>query len=171
MIARSPWLAALRQRSVSGGATAFGLVAIVWLSLTSMPVSAAITPWWDKAEHVAAYAVVAAMAMWTFRPGWRPAVIILLAGAALGGVMELAQATLRPGVRFAELADWLASALGAACGSVAVALLTAAPGSRMLGSRMLGSRMPGSTVQVSGAQGTAARSIATQRADGPERAP
>lgn len=118
----------MRRRPLSGAVTGLGVAAIVWLSLTGAPVSMSITPWWDKVEHLAAYGCIGAAAMWTIRPGWRRAGVIAAAGALLGGAMEVAQATLMPGVRFGDVADFLASALGALVGAGLVALWSNKPG-------------------------------------------
>jgi VanZ family protein len=98
------------------GLLAVLLLAVTWLALTpAAPPAAGVL--WDKLNHLAAFASLAAAAQLGFRRHWLWVALGLL---AYGGLIELLQALMPP--RVAEAEDLLADALGIALGQVAAAL-------------------------------------------------
>ena len=79
---------------------------------------------WDKAQHALAFAVLALLGLWSWRP--RALRVRLVVGLlALGGVIEVAQHL--SGWRHGDWADWLADSLG-----VLVAILVCKAGALAL---------------------------------------
>lgn len=91
-------------------------VAAFWAATVAVGVLSLLPPalplpstGWDKANHVLAFAVLGLLgaACWPARRAR-----VLLALAAYGGAIEIAQAA--SGIRFGEWSDWIADAAGLA---------------------------------------------------------
>ena len=87
-----------------------------------MPVSPQLAlPLWDKFNHVAAFAAMAVAAAFAQPATWRHAGTAAAGLLVYGAFIELVQSLLP--TRFADAADLLADALGAACGLVLAAAM------------------------------------------------
>jgi VanZ family protein len=101
-----------RLTSIAALRWAFWSCAVVVLVLALIPPSRYMpsTPW-DKLNHALAFAVLAVLAIWSYRTR----VAVMLTGLLVyGGLIELLQG-LTP-YRSAEWGDWLADAVGLALG-------------------------------------------------------
>jgi VanZ family protein len=90
-----------------------GLLAVTWLALTPVPLRATGLLW-DKFNHLATVASLAATAQLGFRRHWLWAALGLL---AFGGLLELLQAMMP--TRAGDAEDPLADAAGIALGQAA----------------------------------------------------
>lgn len=107
------------------------LVLLAFLSLNPWvgpPAGGSLLPW-DKAAHAAAYGGLSVLTFMAWERAWRPRLktalriwlAAVLAAAAYGALMEVAQGTLTT-YRDASVGDALANAAGAALGAAAGAL-------------------------------------------------
>ena len=96
------------------------LLAVAWLAFMSDPPDPGL-PQGDKANHLLAFAVLAAVASLCAAPGWAQAARAAAGLLVYGGFIEAVQTQL-PG-RSGEWPDLLADALGIAFGLAASALL------------------------------------------------
>jgi VanZ family protein len=81
--------------------------------------------WWDKAEHLLAYAALAVLGWWAY-PTQRG---VAMTGLVLfGGAIEIIQSA--SGLRTGDLIDWLVDAIGVAVGFVVARWLTKTIGER-----------------------------------------
>ena len=87
---------------------AFLLCLVSVLVLALMPTSPMPPSWWDKANHVAAFTVLAVLGRWSY-PGRNAKVLLWL--LAYGCLIEVLQATLTA-TRSAELGDVVADGVG-----------------------------------------------------------
>lgn len=109
------WLARLRVAAKL--AFAVGVVVVIFLSVTPRPVPTSGVLFSDKAQHLAAYAVLALAGGLGFAgAAWRVAIGVVALGLALEGVQSFV-----PG-RVAGLDDTVANTLGVAVG-IGVAVL------------------------------------------------
>ena len=95
---------------------------VLWQALTPNPQGPSLG--WDKANHAAAFAVLAFCAMFALRQVRRPPGTVTVLLTALGVFIEVAQAHV-PG-RSGEPMDVLADVAGIAIGAVAAGLLARA---------------------------------------------
>jgi VanZ family protein len=84
---------------------------------------------WDKAAHFFAFAagaVALALALrWSTAWRWRKIVLAAATAVALFGVIDEYHQTFTPNRSGADLADWIADALGACAGTVATSFFHA----------------------------------------------
>jgi VanZ family protein len=87
-----------------------GMTVLALLPISQLP--SPLLDLWDKAQHAAAFAVLAFLARlgWPTTPAWRTALVLL----AYGAVIELAQGA--TGYRFGDVADFVADAVGVMVG-------------------------------------------------------
>lgn len=89
---------------------------VCYLAFTPMPPKQ-VGMFWDKLNHMAAFACLSFTACLGFPGPWRRVMAVLLALLALGGLIEVVQAFV-PG-RSCEWGDLLADAVGIAAGAMA----------------------------------------------------
>ena len=99
----------------------FGLLAAVTVGSLLPAAAQPDISLWDKAQHFAAYLLLAAL--FPFRAGRRPLVAAFAFTACYGVLMELLQGALPTLGRTADPRDAFANALGAACGVGVILLL------------------------------------------------
>jgi VanZ family protein len=81
--------------------------------------------WWDKAEHVLAYAALAFAGWWAYS---NQRAVTMTGLVLFGGALEITQSA--SGLRTGDLIDWLADAIGVAVGFLVAGWLTKAIGGR-----------------------------------------
>ncbi|RKF16254.1 VanZ family protein [Roseovarius spongiae] len=113
-----------RDRRLAGRATVALVLLIAGLTLYPIQTPGSV-PGTDKLHHLVAFAALALPLSWAWP---RHALLVIVAAALYGGVIELVQ----PHVgRFGELSDWYADSIGAALGGALGAMLGAWRGRRL----------------------------------------